>query len=68
MFKNTALAHAVNKKVQHLYGDFGAAAIKDGFDGNLIFDAMIISDIFCSYIVYDNYVLLIQINLCLYLL
>ncbi|XP_012233909.1 ribonuclease P/MRP protein subunit POP5 [Linepithema humile] len=32
MFKNTALAHAVNKKVQYLYGDFGAAAIRDGFD------------------------------------
>jgi len=45
MFKNTALAHAVNKKVQHLYGDFGAAAIRDGFDGNSIFYAMIISNI-----------------------
>lgn len=32
MLKNTDLASAVNKKVQHLYGDFGAAAIRDGFN------------------------------------
>lgn len=32
MLKNTALSHAVQQKVQQLYGDFGVAAIKDGFD------------------------------------
>jgi len=33
MLKNTALSYAVQQKVQQLYGDFGVAAIKDGFDG-----------------------------------
>ncbi|XP_019885607.1 ribonuclease P/MRP protein subunit POP5 isoform X2 [Camponotus floridanus] len=32
MLKNTALSYAVQQKVQQLYGDFGVAAIKDGFD------------------------------------
>ncbi|XP_011351032.1 ribonuclease P/MRP protein subunit POP5 [Ooceraea biroi] len=30
--KNTALSQAVQQKVQELYGDFGTAAIKDGFN------------------------------------
>ncbi|KAL6447041.1 hypothetical protein ACFW04_001415 [Cataglyphis niger] len=32
MLKNTALSQAVQQKIQQLYGDFGVAAIKDGFD------------------------------------
>lgn len=32
MLKSTALSNAVQQKVQQLYGDFGVAAIKDGFD------------------------------------
>lgn len=34
MLKSTSLSNAVQQKVQQLYGDFGVAAIKDGFDGN----------------------------------
>lgn len=30
--KSTALSQAVQQKVQELYGDFGVAAIKDGFN------------------------------------
>ncbi|XP_029174258.1 ribonuclease P/MRP protein subunit POP5 [Nylanderia fulva] len=32
MLKSTALSYAVQQKVQQLYGDFGVAAIKEGFD------------------------------------
>lgn len=32
MLKSTSLSNAVQQKVQQLYGDFGVAAIKDGFD------------------------------------
>jgi hypothetical protein len=34
MLKSTALSNAVQQKVQELYGDFGLAAIRDGFNGN----------------------------------
>lgn len=33
MLKHKALVDTVQKKVRQLYGDFGLAAIKDGFDG-----------------------------------
>ncbi|KAH0952302.1 hypothetical protein HN011_005341 [Eciton burchellii] len=32
MLKSTALSNAVQQKVQELYGDFGLAAIRDGFN------------------------------------
>lgn len=32
--KATALQDAIQQKVQKLYGDFGVAAIKAGFNGN----------------------------------
>lgn len=32
MLKNTAISYAVQQKVRKLFGDFGMAAIKDGFD------------------------------------
>jgi len=35
-WKNTHVSNAIKRKVQQLYGDVGVAAIRDGFDGNLI--------------------------------
>lgn len=35
VLKTTALHHAIQEKVQKLYGDFGQAAIKSGFNGTL---------------------------------
>lgn len=36
MLKNTAISYAVQQKVRKLFGDFGMAAIKDGFDGIIL--------------------------------
>lgn len=38
MLKATAVHHAIQQKVQQLYGDFGIAAIKAGFNGNFLFN------------------------------
>lgn len=37
ILKTTALHGAIQQEVQKLYGDFGVAAIKAGFNGNSIF-------------------------------
>lgn len=38
VLKTAALQNAIQKKVQQLYGDFGSAAIRSGFQGNTYSD------------------------------
>lgn len=41
-WKNSHVSNAIKHKVQQLYGDVGIAAIRDGFDGNLMLFIMIV--------------------------